>query len=121
MSKSAENDASRINLTDDAAAIASKVKRCKTDAVDGLEFGNPDRPEANNLLTLYQLATGKTKVRAGCFGSLFCWLGLYAFTLCHAHAKDPACAKCRTPTLSGYCPTPKPTMNRMRCLQSVAA
>ena len=61
MSKSAENDASRINLTDDAAAIASKVKRCKTDAVDGLEFGNPDRPEANNLLTLYQLATGLTK------------------------------------------------------------
>ncbi|GBF97289.1 hypothetical protein Rsub_09980 [Raphidocelis subcapitata] len=27
MSKSAENDASRINLTDDAAAIASKIKR----------------------------------------------------------------------------------------------
>lgn len=61
MSKSAENDASRINLTDDAAAIAGKIKRCKTDAVDGLEFGNPDRPEANNLLTLYQLATGRSK------------------------------------------------------------
>jgi hypothetical protein len=63
MSKSAENDASRINLADDADAIASKVKRCKTDATDGLEFGNPDRPEATNLLTLYQLATGKTKAR----------------------------------------------------------
>ena len=61
MSKSAENDASRINLTDDAATIAAKIKRCKTDAVDGLEFGNPDRPEANNLLTLYQLATGRSR------------------------------------------------------------
>ena len=63
MSKSAENDASRINLADDADAIASKVKRCKTDAFDGLELDNPDRPEAANLLTLYQLATGKTKAR----------------------------------------------------------
>jgi tryptophanyl-tRNA synthetase len=69
MSKSAENDASRINLTDDAATIASKIKRCKTDAVDGLEFGNPDRPEANNLLILYQLATGKSKVRRVVEGS----------------------------------------------------
>ena len=62
MSKSAENDASRINLTDDAAAIVSKVKRCKTDSFEGLEFDNPDRPEAAILLTLYQLATGKSKV-----------------------------------------------------------
>lgn len=61
MSKSADNDASRINLTDDGTTITNKIKRCKTDAVDGLEFGNIDRPEANNLLTLYQLATGKTK------------------------------------------------------------
>lgn len=27
-----------------------------------LEWDNPDRPEATNLLTLYQLSTGKTKV-----------------------------------------------------------
>lgn len=74
MSKSAENDSSRINLTDDTAAIAAKVKRCKTDAVDGLEFGNPDRPEANNLLTLYQLATGKTKVRRSHGGGRVVWV-----------------------------------------------
>lgn len=64
MSKSAENDASRINLTDSPDVISSKVKRCKTDAVDGLEFDNPDRPEAANLLTIYQLCSGKTKVWA---------------------------------------------------------
>lgn len=62
MSKSAENDLTRINLTDDAAAIANKIKRCKTDSLgDFLEFGNEERPECNNLLTIYQLATGQTK------------------------------------------------------------
>jgi tryptophanyl-tRNA synthetase len=38
-----------------------KIKRCKTDSVPHLEWGNPDRPEATNLLTLYQLSTGRTK------------------------------------------------------------
>lgn len=28
---------------------------------EGLEFGNPDRPEATNLLTMYQLCTGMTQ------------------------------------------------------------
>jgi len=28
--------------------------------MDGLEFGNPDRPEANNLLTIYQLVRTRT-------------------------------------------------------------
>jgi tryptophanyl-tRNA synthetase len=62
MSKSAENDASRINLTDTPDIIRDKIKRCKTDSADSLEFGNPERPEANNLLTIYQLATGRSKV-----------------------------------------------------------
>ncbi len=62
MSKSAENDASRVNLTDDATTIANKIKRCKTDSLDGLVFDDPDRPESNNLLSIYQLCTGRTKV-----------------------------------------------------------
>ena len=55
MSKSAESDASRINLTDDADAIATKIKKAKTDpeplpeTIDGLE----GRPEAGNLVTIY--------------------------------------------------------------------
>jgi tryptophanyl-tRNA synthetase len=59
MSKSAENDGSRINLTDTPQVIADKIKRCKTDTFDDIAWG-PDRPEASNLLTLYQLATGRT-------------------------------------------------------------
>ena len=62
MSKSAESDLSRINLLDDADAIRNKVKRAKTDAFEGLEFDHPERPEANNLLTIYGLMTGSSKV-----------------------------------------------------------
>jgi tryptophanyl-tRNA synthetase len=55
MSKSDESDMSRINLTDDAATIADKIRRARTDP-------NPqpyskeelkDRPEAENLLNIY--------------------------------------------------------------------
>ena len=61
MSKSNPAEGSRINVLDTPDEIAKKIKRCKTDAVEGLEFGNPERPESNNLLTIYQLCTGMTK------------------------------------------------------------
>ncbi|KAG9449102.1 hypothetical protein H6P81_009067 [Aristolochia fimbriata] len=61
MSKSAPSDHSRINLLDPKDVIANKIKRCKTDSFTGLEFDNPERPECNNLLSIYQLATGRTK------------------------------------------------------------
>ncbi|GMJ07649.1 ovule abortion 4 [Hibiscus trionum] len=61
MSKSAPSDQSRINLLDPKDVIANKVKRCKTDAFPGLEFDNPERPECNNLLTIYQLISSKMK------------------------------------------------------------
>jgi tryptophanyl-tRNA synthetase len=55
MSKSDESDMSRINLTDDADAIANKIKRAKTDPhplpASQNELG--DRPEAENLLNIY--------------------------------------------------------------------
>eukprot|EP00891_Asterochloris_glomerata_P003118 jgi/Astpho2/3118/fgenesh1_pm.00051_%23_45_t len=60
MSKSAESDLSRINLLDDPMTIQDKLKRCKTDSYEGLEFGNPERPEATNLITIYSLCTGVT-------------------------------------------------------------
>ena len=41
MSKSAENDKSRVNLLDDVDTIVNKVKGAKTDAFDGLELDNP--------------------------------------------------------------------------------
>ncbi|KAJ9701851.1 hypothetical protein PVL29_003877 [Vitis rotundifolia] len=61
MSKSASSDQSRINLLDPKDVIANKIKRCKTDSFPGLEFDNPERPECNNLLTIYQLMSGRTK------------------------------------------------------------
>lgn len=53
MSKSDSNDNSRINVLDPPDVIRNKIKRCKTDAFEGLEWGNPERPEATNLLTIY--------------------------------------------------------------------
>jgi len=61
MSKSDPSELSRINLLDSPDVITKKIKRCKTDAVKGLEFDNSERPECNNLLTLYELFSGKTK------------------------------------------------------------
>ncbi|HEY9761908.1 MAG TPA: tryptophan--tRNA ligase [Trichocoleus sp.] len=61
MSKSDPSDQSRIDLTDAPEDIVRKIKRAKTDPQRGLEFGNPERPECNNLLGLYTLLSGKTK------------------------------------------------------------
>lgn len=65
MSKSAPSDQSRINLLDSKDVIANKIKRCKTDSFPGLEFENPERPECDNLLSVYQLITYKTKQEVG--------------------------------------------------------
>ena len=62
MSKSAESDLSRINLTDDADMIMDKIKRAKTDpeplpeTMDELKA----RPEANNLVGIYAALDGRT-------------------------------------------------------------
>ncbi len=61
MSKSDPSDQSRIDLTDDPKAITKKIKRAKTDPARGLEFDNPERPECNNLLGLYQLLSNQSK------------------------------------------------------------
>ena len=60
MSKSDPSDQSRINLTDDADAIAAKIRKAKTDpeplpdSVEGLK----DRPEARNLVNIYAALSG---------------------------------------------------------------
>jgi len=61
MSKSDPSDLSRISVLDSKETIATKIKKCKTDPTRGLEFGNADRPECNNLLTLYMLLSGQTQ------------------------------------------------------------
>ena len=63
MSKSDESDNSRINLTDDADAIANKIRKAKTDpaplpaTLKELE----GRPEALNLITIYAALAGRRK------------------------------------------------------------
>ena len=60
MSKSDPSDMSRINMTDDADAIAQKIRKARTDPeplpseLDGLT----DRPEARNLVNIYAARSG---------------------------------------------------------------
>jgi tryptophanyl-tRNA synthetase len=61
MSKSDPNESSRIALLDPPDVIRRKIKRAKTDPVIGLEFDNPERPEADNLLGLYALLSGRSR------------------------------------------------------------
>ena len=55
MSKSDPSDMSRINMTDDADAIASKIRKARTDpeALPSEAAGLSDRPEARNLVNIY--------------------------------------------------------------------
>jgi len=55
MSKSDESDYSRINLTDDADAIAQKIRKARTDPapLPDSEKGLEGRPEAENLINIY--------------------------------------------------------------------
>ncbi len=55
MSKSDPSDMSRINLTDDADTIASKLRKAKTDAepIPGDPAALEARPEARNLVGIY--------------------------------------------------------------------
>ena len=64
MSKSDESDYSRINLTDDADAIALKIKKAKSDMVDGMSYDPEKRPEAANLLTMYAALKGVAREQA---------------------------------------------------------
>lgn len=62
MSKSDANDASRINILDPPETIRDKIRRCKTDSFEGIEWDNPDRPEATNLLNIYfAVQPGRTR------------------------------------------------------------
>jgi len=63
MSKSDPSDYSRINLTDDADAIAQKIRKAKTDPepLPSEEDGLKARPEADNLVGIYAALSGRTK------------------------------------------------------------
>jgi tryptophanyl-tRNA synthetase len=63
MSKSEPSDYSRINLTDDADAIAQKVRKAKTDPepLPSEEKGLAPRPEADNLVGIFAALKGVSK------------------------------------------------------------
>lgn len=62
MSKSAQSDMTRINLTDDADLIAKKIRKAKTDAeVLPEKFADLEaRLEAKNLVTIYGALTDQS-------------------------------------------------------------
>src|SRR3989441_5356677 len=60
MSKSDPNPNSRINLLDDPKTIKQKIARATTDSSRLVAF-DPERPGITNLLTIYQLLTGKSQ------------------------------------------------------------
>src|SRR4051794_30287448 len=63
MSKSDASDYSRINLTDDADAVAQKVRKAKTDPepLPSEEAGLSKRPEAENLVGIFAALSERTK------------------------------------------------------------
>lgn len=64
MSKSDESEYSRINLTDDADAIAKKFKKATSDSFATIGEKIEERPEASNLLTIYSALKGVTREQA---------------------------------------------------------
>lgn len=63
MSKSDENANGAIFLLDDAETITKKIKKAVTDSGTEITF-DETRPAITNLLTIYQLMTGKTAQEA---------------------------------------------------------
>lgn len=73
MSKSDPSDYSRIHLMDDAETIALKLRKAKSDMVEGMSYDVEKRPESANLLTLYAAFTGTSvkAAEAACGGDNF--------------------------------------------------
>merc|ERR1719258_871507 len=89
MSKSAENDLSRINLLDSPDEIRRKIKKCKTDAVKGVMYAD-DRPEANNLLGIYEAMTAMTKEQVADEAATWVGWGTFKPLLADAIIEQPA-------------------------------
>ena len=62
MSKSDPSDMSRINMTDNAEAIAQKIRKARTDpeALPSEAAGLDERPEARNLVNIYAALSDST-------------------------------------------------------------
>src|SRR5882757_528380 len=89
MSKSDPSDYSRINLADDADAIAQKVRKAKTDPepLPSEEKGLEGRPEADNLVGIYAALADSPK------GAVLAQFGGGQFSTFKAALVDLAVAK----------------------------
>ncbi len=58
MSKSDSSDLSRINMSDDAYLIRKKIRKAKTDDIEGITYDITKRPEISNLINIYCGITG---------------------------------------------------------------
>ena len=59
MSKSAENELSRISLLDDEAKIKKAIMRATTDSDGFIKFDIENKPGVSNLLSIYSAFSGK--------------------------------------------------------------
>jgi tryptophanyl-tRNA synthetase len=64
MSKSDPSDASRIHLDDSPDNIRAKLRKAKSDMIDGISYDVENRPEVANLLTIYASMTNQTIEKA---------------------------------------------------------
>lgn len=61
MSKSDISDNARINLTDSPELISKKIKKAKTDMLEGFSYDTENRPELANLINIYTAITNQSK------------------------------------------------------------
>ncbi|TCP59594.1 tryptophanyl-tRNA synthetase [Tumebacillus sp. BK434] len=59
MSKSAENEGSRIAILEDPAVFKKKIMRAVTDTENEIRFDEDNKPGVSNLLTIYSLFAGE--------------------------------------------------------------
>ena len=60
MSKSALSPMSRIHLLDSNDEIVQKIKKAKSDSIQGMSYDPVNRPEASNLLMILSAITGES-------------------------------------------------------------
>lgn len=58
MSKSDPSDLSRINMSDDEDLIRKKIRKAKTDDIEGISYDPEQRPEISNLIDIYSCFVG---------------------------------------------------------------
>ncbi|MBY0354449.1 MAG: tryptophan--tRNA ligase [Rickettsiales bacterium] len=64
MSKSDESDMTRINLSDSDETIRQKLRKAKSDMLEGISWDPENRPEAANFISIYAAITGQTTEQA---------------------------------------------------------